>query len=100
MHLDYLSLACWKEEQSRILIPARVQNILHVDPLSIGFELYAGQRYNLLLSADAAQPRALVVPYKLRRGVDTPHPLWQQLRKHLDGARLVEILGRQAGRGC
>ncbi|NSW54176.1 MAG: fibronectin/fibrinogen-binding protein [Anaerolineae bacterium] len=91
MHLDSLSLACWKEETSRSLLPARVQNILHVDPLSFGFELYAGQRYNLLLSADAARPRAVVVPYKLRRGVDAPHPLLLQLRKHLEGARLVGI---------
>jgi hypothetical protein len=37
MHLDSLSLACWKEETSRSLLPARVQNILHVDPLSFGF---------------------------------------------------------------
>lgn len=37
------------------------------------------------------QPRALVVPYKLRRGVDTPHPLLLQLRKHLMGARLTAI---------
>ncbi|MBN2048352.1 MAG: NFACT family protein [Anaerolineaceae bacterium] len=90
MHIDYLTLACLKDEL-QFLIDARVQRVVRVDELSIGFELYAGQRYDLLFSANNQRPRVLLSPEKLRRGVQNDHPLMMQLRKRVRGARLSAI---------
>ncbi|MCD4751537.1 MAG: NFACT family protein [Anaerolineaceae bacterium] len=90
MNIDYLTLSCWRDEAKKFL-PARVQNILQVDDLSIGMELYAGVRLNLLLSAHPQNARVLFTPYKLRRGVDKPHTFLSLLRSRLKGARLVGI---------
>ena len=90
MNIDYLTLSCWKDETKKFL-SARVQNILQVDELSIGMELYAGQRLNLLLSAHPQNARVIFTPYKLRRGVDKPHTFLSLLRSRLKGARLIDI---------
>jgi len=90
MNIDYLTLSCWKDETNQLL-PARVQNILQVDELSLGMELYAGQRLNLLLTAHADNARVIFTPYKLRRGVDKPHPLLQLMRNRIKGTRLIEV---------
>lgn len=90
MNIDYLTLACWKQELNQRL-PARVQQVVQVTPLSIGMECYAGERFNLLLSAENQKPRVLVLPEKIRRGVEKQSPLLQQAKKLLRGAVLTEV---------
>jgi len=90
MHVDHLTLACLRDRLDTLL-GARVQRIVLPDERAVGLELYAGKRFQLLLSANTQHPRALVVPHKLRRGVQTATPLLQLLRKWIGGGRLVDV---------
>lgn len=90
MYVDYLTLACLRDRLDALL-GARVQQIVLPDDLSVGLELYAGQRFPLLMSAHPQHARMLLTPHKLRRGVDAETPLLQSLRKWVRGARLVDV---------
>lgn len=90
MHVDFFTLACLRDELDALL-GARVQQVVLVDELSLGLELYAGRRQYLLASADAQNARLLFVPDRLRRGVETETPLLLLLRKWVRGSRLVDI---------
>jgi len=90
MHVDHLTLACLRDRLDGLL-GARVQRILLLDRLSVGLELYAGERHQLLLCADPHQPRMLLVPQKLRRGVPTASPLLLLLRKWVRDSTLVDV---------
>ena len=90
MHVDYLTLACLRDDLDALL-GARVQQVVLPDSHSVGLELYAGQRFYLFLSAHPKHARVLLSKDKLRRGVDTETPLLLLLRKWVRGARLVDI---------
>jgi len=90
MHVDYLTLACLRDEMDPLL-GARVQQALVVDELTIGLELYAGRREYLLLSAHPKHARALLGGEKLRRGPEKQSPLLLLLRKWVRGGRLTDI---------
>ena len=90
MHVDYLSLACLRDRLDGLL-GARIQRVVLIDELSIGLELYAKQRYQLLVSAHPQYPRMLLTPHKLRRGVGAETPLLLLLRKWVRSARLVDV---------
>lgn len=90
MNVDYLTLACLRDHLDSLL-GARVQHVVLPDELSVGLELYAGQRAQLLISADPQFPRILLAPHKLRRGVETETALLLLLRKWVRGSRLVDI---------
>ncbi len=90
MYVDYLTLACLRDRLDALL-GARVQRVVLPDDRSVGLELYARQRFQLLVSAAPQNPRMLIVPYKLRRGVATATPLLLSLRKWVRGARLVNV---------
>lgn len=90
MHVDFFTLACLRDRLDGLL-GARVQQVVLVDDLSVGLELYAGRRYYLLASADAQNARLLLVPERVRRGVETQTPLLLLLRKWVRGSRLVNI---------
>ena len=68
MHFDALTLACVAAEVKRLL-PGRVQQVLLLDPHSIGLEIYAAhQRHYLLLAAHPQAGRIQLTDQKLRRG--------------------------------
>lgn len=90
MHVDYLTLACLRDDLDTFL-GARVQQVVFPDEWSIELELYAGRRAYLLLSAHPQYARMLFVPQKLRRGLETETPLLLLLRKWVRGARLVDV---------
>ena len=90
MYVDYLTLACLRDDLDTLL-GARVQRTVLPDDLSIGLELYVRQRVQLLMSAHPQHPRMLLVPQKLRRGVESETHLLQLLRKWVRGARLVDV---------
>ncbi len=90
MYVDHLTLACLRDRLDGLL-GARVQKVLLPDKFSIGLELYAGQRFQLLVSAHPQFARALLAPQKLRRGVETATPLLLLLRKWVRGGRLVDV---------
>ncbi|MGD1997036.1 MAG: NFACT RNA binding domain-containing protein [Anaerolineae bacterium] len=90
MHVDHLTLACLRDRLDGLL-GARVQRVILPDDLSLGLELYAGERIQLLISAHPQHARMLVVPQKQRRGVERPTPLLQLMRKWVRGSRLVDV---------
>jgi predicted ribosome quality control (RQC) complex YloA/Tae2 family protein len=90
MQVDFLTVACLCDSLD-LLLGARVQQVLLPDDRSVCLELYAGQRFHLLASADPQDARLLLVPEKPRRGVDSSTPMLLLLRKWVDGARLVEL---------
>ncbi|MFL7794250.1 MAG: NFACT family protein, partial [Anaerolineae bacterium] len=90
MNVDYLTLACLRDHLDSLL-GARVQHAVLPDELSVGLELYAGQRAQLLISADPQHPRMLLAPHKLRRGVEIETALLLLLRKWIRGSKLVDI---------
>lgn len=90
MHVDHLTLACLRDELDALL-GARVQRVVLPGRRSVGLELFAGDRLQLLISADSQNPRMLLVPEKLRRGVETAPPLLLLLRKWVRGSRLTDV---------
>lgn len=90
LSVDFLTLACFRD-QLDALLGARVQQVVLPDKRSVGLELYAGQRFNLLASAEAQAPRILFTPEKPRRGVAGETPLLLLLRKWVKAARLVDV---------
>ncbi|MCL6431773.1 MAG: NFACT family protein [Anaerolineae bacterium] len=91
MFFDVLTTAAVADELAG-LAGGRVQEVVLVDSLTVGLELYGDHRRRyLLLSAQPAHPRVHLVSDKLRRGPDTPCPLLLLMRKHLRGARLEGV---------
>ena len=91
MYFDALTTAAMADELRAVLMGGRVQKVILVSPLALGLEIYAQQRRQVLLSAETAHPRVQLVAEKLRRGPETPTPLWLRMRKYLRGARLLEV---------
>ena len=90
MHVDHLTLACLRDHLDGLL-GARIQRVVLPDQRSVGLELYAGERLQLLISANTEHPRMLLVPEKLRRGVQTATPLLLLLRKWVRDGRLINV---------
>jgi predicted ribosome quality control (RQC) complex YloA/Tae2 family protein len=90
MHVDHLTLACLRDRLDGLL-GARVQRVVLPNERSIGLELYAGKRLQLLISAHPQHARMMLVPQKPRRGVETATPLLLLLRKWVRGGRLVDV---------
>ncbi len=92
MTFDFITTAAVASELRVDLVPSRVQQAVQVDATSYALELYGDrQRRYLLLSADQQGPRVHLLQEKPRRGVDTPSPLLQLLRKFVRGAILTEV---------
>jgi len=68
-----------------------VQRVVRVSPLALGLEVYAGERHQLLLSAEPTAPQIRLVEVKLRRGEEKPSPLSLLMAKYVEGARLTGI---------
>ena len=93
MTFDGLTLAAMAAELREQLNGARVQKVIQADALSIALETYGDhQRHWLLLSAEPQRPRAYLAADKPGRGVETPSPLLLLLRKHVEGARLTDLV--------
>jgi len=85
-------MACIAAELRERVAGGRVQQALLPDSLSIGLEIYAGQRRRYLLaSAHSEAGRVTLIPDKLRRGTEKETPCLLLLRKYVRGAILSEI---------
>jgi predicted ribosome quality control (RQC) complex YloA/Tae2 family protein len=92
MYFDALTTACVADELRKTILGGRVQDVLLVDNLSVGLEIYAQQqRHYLLASAHAELGRLLLSSEKLRRGVDRQTGLLFLLRKYARGAIIGTI---------
>lgn len=92
MSFDVLATAAMADELQTLTLGGRVQQVVIVDAMSIGMEVYAhGERRYLYLSAAGQEARVHLVDHKLRRGPDTQTPLLQLLRKYVRGGRLMAV---------
>ncbi|MFO7697770.1 MAG: NFACT family protein, partial [Anaerolineae bacterium] len=91
MSQDSLTVAAVRDELATLLTGGRVQRVVRPSELSLGLEIYTGERYQLLLDAEPDGCGIALSDERLRRGVDTASPLQLLLRKHVEGTRLVEI---------
>jgi len=92
MYYDALTAAAVADELRTTLVGGRVQEVIHVDDLTLGLEIYAQhQRQYLIASAHARESRAHLTEIKVRRGVDAPVPLLLLLRKHVRGGRIADV---------
>ncbi|MDX2160683.1 MAG: NFACT RNA binding domain-containing protein [bacterium] len=92
MYLDSFTLSALTDEFLDTLVGGRVQDSIDVDDDSIGLEIYADHRRQyLLMAADNRQPRLLVMPDKLRRGVQKPSQLGLLFRRYVEGGRVEHV---------
>lgn len=92
MNLDTFTIAALADELRETLVGGRVQDVIDVDALGIGLEVYADRRrHYLYLSADAAHPRLHLVDAKLRRGLAKPTQLGLLLRRLVEGGIVQRV---------
>lgn len=91
MNFDVFTIAALVDELRTKLVNGRVQDSLELGAEAIGFEIFAGRRYYLLLSADPQAARVNIMPERVRRGVEQPSPLGLMLRRYVEGGRLVAV---------
>jgi predicted ribosome quality control (RQC) complex YloA/Tae2 family protein len=84
MNYDALTVSAVAEELRRTIVGGRIQRVLLPTPVSIGLEVYhAGQRYQLLASANPSNPRVHLLSARPTRGVERETPLVLLLRKYV-----------------
>ena len=91
MYFDALTAAAVADE-SREMCGGRVQQVVQISELELGFEIYAGrQRHYLFASAHPRHSRVHWCSEKLRRGVEQPSQLLLLLRKYVRGGRIAAV---------
>lgn len=92
MYFDSLTTAAVADELRQNTVGGRVQRIVQIDPLSLGFEIFADRvRHQLLVSADPTYPRLYLTDFRVRRGIEGATAILQLARKYLAGARLIRV---------
>ncbi len=91
MYLDAIAAAALADDLRRTIGGARVQAVLPVDKLSIGFELFAGRRLYLTLSADGGREGLRLSEERVRRGETVATPLALAARARLVDSRLRDV---------
>ena len=90
--MDSFLISALVDELGAALVGGRVQDVVDVDALAIGLEIYAKRRRRYLyLSADASQPRVHLVDAKLRRGLAKPTQLGLLLRRFIEGGTVLDV---------
>ncbi len=92
MSLDTFAISALADELSDKIIGGRVQDIIDVDEMAIGLEVFAaGRRHYLVLSADASFPSARLSEVKLRRGTAQPTQLGLLFRRYIAGGVVIAV---------
>lgn len=92
MNFDALTLAAVAEELRHTIIGGRVQRVVLPTPLSLGLEIYrAGQRYQVLASAEPRTARVHLLSAKPTRGVERDTPLTLLLRKYVKNGFVTAV---------
>ena len=90
--MDTFTISALADELDDAIAAGRIQDVIDVDALGIGLEIYANrQRRYLYLSADPLHPRLHLVDAKLRRGLPRPTQLGLLLRRYIEGGIVGEI---------
>lgn len=89
---DATTLSAVVDELNDQILRGRVQEIVQLDVLTFGFEIYARhQRHYLFVTAHPDDARVHLVSQKLRGTGETPSPLLLLLRKHAGNAFINSI---------
>jgi predicted ribosome quality control (RQC) complex YloA/Tae2 family protein len=91
MTFDAITLAALRQELEALCLGGRVQRIVRPTDLTVGIEIFAHRRYDLVLSAEPDAAGIYMPADKPRRGTEKPSPLQLLLRKHVRGSRLVDV---------
>lgn len=92
MSIDAFTISALVDELTKKIVGGRVQDVIDVDELGIGLEVYAaGKRHYLVLSADATFPRARLADAKLRRGTAQPTQLGLLFRRYIQGGIVIAV---------
>lgn len=90
--MDTFTISALEDELRDRIIGGRIQDVIDVDALGMGLEIYANrQRHYLYLSADATRPRLHLVDAKLRRGLSKPTQLGLLLRRYAEGGLITRV---------
>lgn len=90
---DATTLAAVVDELNAKILHGRVQEIVQLDALTFGFEIYSQhQRHYLYVTAHPDDARVHLVSQKLRGTGEPPSPLLLLLRKHAENAFVHSIV--------
>jgi predicted ribosome quality control (RQC) complex YloA/Tae2 family protein len=85
--MDTFLISALVDELNDAIAGGRIQDVIDVDTMGIGLEIYANRRRRYLyLSADPHQPRLHLIDAKLRRGLPKPTQLGLLMRTCIEGA--------------
>lgn len=89
---DALTMAAIVDELYTALAGGRIQQVVHVDPLTLALEVYAQQRRRwLIVSADPQHARLLLVDNRVTGDAEKVTPVLLLLRKYARGGRIVAV---------
>ncbi|HEX6292201.1 MAG TPA: NFACT RNA binding domain-containing protein [Herpetosiphonaceae bacterium] len=92
MNYDALTVKAVADELRSTIVGGRIQRVVLPTPLSIGLEVYhAGQRYQLLASANPTSARAHLLSARPTRGIERETPLLLLLRKYVRNGFIAAV---------
>ncbi len=92
MNLDTFTISALVDELTATIVGGRVQDVIDVDEMGIGLEIYAiRRRHYLYLGADTNLPRLHLVDAKLRRGLPKPTQLGLLFRRYVEAGRVTRV---------
>ncbi len=92
MSFDAFTISALVDEFIDTLVGGRVQDVIDVDEMGLGLEIYANRRRRYLyMSADANQPRVYLAASKLRRGLMKPTQLGLLCRRTVESGIVAHV---------
>ena len=92
MSIDCFVIAALADELRGALVGGRVQDVIDLDALALGLEIYASRRrHYLYMSAEPNHPRAHLSAGKLRRGLPKPTQLGLLGRRFVKGGIVTSV---------
>lgn len=92
MSFDAFTISALVDEFKRTLVGGRVQDVIDVDEMGLGLEIYAQRkRHYLYLGAEASQPRVYLAGAKLRRGLMKPTQLGLLCRRTVETGIVAHV---------
>jgi predicted ribosome quality control (RQC) complex YloA/Tae2 family protein len=92
MNFDVFTISALTDEFMDTLVGGRIQNVINVDAMGLGLEIYAhSKRRYLYLSADSDNPRVHVMDDKLRRGIQKPTQIGLLFRSYVDDGIITHV---------
>ncbi|MCY4019785.1 MAG: NFACT family protein [Chloroflexi bacterium] len=92
MSFDVFTISALVDEFMDTLVGGRVQDVIDVDEMGLGLEIYANRRrHYLYMSAEANQPRLYLAAGKLRRGLMKPTQLGLLCRRTVESGIVAHV---------